>query len=126
MTVHFVYRSHYQGPMGLYHKAFAERTVLEWFQNHWEGIPYDEETAYGGQDRVAEVLGCSVYGFNSLFNAIARHALSPPRTERRLVELLRQHLYLEGELRAAPHLLQMLTDDDEIELAYYFFDDEYL
>src|SRR5262249_28446828 len=35
-------------------------------------------------------------------------------------------LYVEGEILAAPHLLQVLTDDDEIQLAYYFFDDTYL
>ena len=29
-------------------------------------------------------------------------------------------------MRFKPHALQVLTDDDEIELAYYFFDDHYL
>src|SRR5262249_61803222 len=35
------------------------------------------------------------------------------------------HLYI-NEIRTSPGLLQVFTDDDEIELAYYFFDDTYL
>jgi hypothetical protein len=33
---------------------------------------------------------------------------------------------VEGEIKYKPHALQVLTDDDEIELAYYFFDDHFL
>jgi uncharacterized protein (TIGR02996 family) len=33
---------------------------------------------------------------------------------------------VEGEIRFTPHYIQVLTDDDELEMAYYFFDDEFL
>jgi uncharacterized protein (TIGR02996 family) len=122
MTVHFVYRSHYDAPSGLHHRSFPEATVLDWFRSHWEGVLYDDHP----ERRVEKWLGAEVYGFGSLLNAIAENELPPPRSERQLAGLLEEHLYLEGELLAGPHLLQMLTDDDEIQMAYYFFDDAYL
>jgi uncharacterized protein (TIGR02996 family) len=122
MAVHFVYRSHYQWPAGLRRQQFADATVLDWFRNHWWGITYEN----GAHERAAELLGMDVYGFGSLFMAIAEHQLPPPRTNRDLAAVLREHLYVEGEIRCAPHAVQVLTDDDEIQMAYYIFDDEYL
>jgi uncharacterized protein (TIGR02996 family) len=122
MTVHFVYRSHYHGPTGLYRRTFDDATVLDWFVKRWQGRDYDD----GAHELAKKLLGTHVYGFASLFQAILEHKLPPPKTHRQLVKLLNEHLYLEGELRAGPGLLQMLTDNDEIQLAYYFFDDAYL
>jgi uncharacterized protein (TIGR02996 family) len=122
MTVHFVYRSHYHGPTGLYVKHFDEPSILEWFRNRWRGVRYDA----GAHEYAAELLGTNVYGFASLFDRIAEHALPAPRSSRSLQETLEAHLYVEGEVLFSPHVVQVLTDDDEIQLAYYFFDDEYL
>jgi uncharacterized protein (TIGR02996 family) len=122
MTVHFVYRSHYHGPTGLYFKRFDEPSVLDWFRGHWHGVRHDD----GAHDTAEEILGTHVYGFASLFDRIAEHSLPPPRSSGALQEVLEEHLYVEGEVRCSPHLIQVLTDDDEIQLAYYFFDDDYL
>jgi uncharacterized protein (TIGR02996 family) len=67
-----------------------------------------------------------VYGFGTLFEAAAEHHLPPPATADDLELYLAEHLYVEGEIRFRPHCIQVLTDDDEIQLAYYFFDDHYL
>lgn len=123
MTVHFVYRSHYHGPTGLYRRSFDDATVLDWFVNRWQGRSSEDDSAH---ELAEEYLGTAVYGFGSLFQRIDEEGLPAPRTEHELVEELREHLYIEGEILASPHLLQMLTDDDEIQLAYYFFDDTYL
>jgi uncharacterized protein (TIGR02996 family) len=122
MTVHFVYRSHYHGPTGLYVKRFDEPSILDWFRNRWRGVRYDA----GAYRYAEELLGTYVYGFASLFDRIAEHSLPPPRSSRALQEVFDEHLYVEGEVLFSPHLMQVLTDDDEIQLAYYFFDDEYL
>jgi uncharacterized protein (TIGR02996 family) len=122
MTVHFVYRSPYEGPMGLYHTEFPEATLLDWFRTHWHPVTYDD----GADERAAAVLGRDVYGFSSLYNAIAEDGLPPPRSSRQLAGYLEDCLYVEGEVRCSPHLIQALTDDDELQLAYYFFDDDYL
>ncbi|MCC2670929.1 MAG: hypothetical protein K0Q72_3400 [Armatimonadetes bacterium] len=122
MSVYFVYRSHYAGPTCQHVRRFEDESVLAWFQARWEGAA-DPDAAYA---RVKELLGTDVYGFNSLFTAIAESSLPCPKTARQLAELLEEHLYYEGELLCKPHAIQVLTDDDELELSYYFFDDHYL
>jgi uncharacterized protein (TIGR02996 family) len=121
MTVHFVYRNQ-QGPTGLFHRRFQEATVLDWFANHWEGF-LDWESAY---EHVIDLLGCSVYGFHRLFEAIAVDALAPPRTARRLQEALERANMIHTEVHVSTHCVQAATDDDETELAWYFVDDAYL
>jgi uncharacterized protein (TIGR02996 family) len=122
MSVYFVYRSEYEGPTGKYVKRFAERSVLAWFRNYWQAL-----ADYAAASQwVKETLGCPVYGFGSLPQAIALHSLGPPATNNELERCLREHLYVEGEIRFSSHALQVLTDDDEIELAYFFFDDLFL
>jgi uncharacterized protein (TIGR02996 family) len=121
MSVYFVYRSHYEGPACKHLKRFEDASVLDWFRKRWTGLA-DEEA----HEWAARELGTRVYGFGSLFQAIAEHGLPVPRTESQLHQILTDHLYVEGEVLARPHCLQVLTDDDELEMAYYFFDDHFL
>lgn len=124
MGVYFALRTHYDFPTGKYLRYFPEdESVLAWFQRHWQGKSRekDEEKGY-----VREILGCEVYGFATLFEAIAEHNLARPQTMRQLVALLNEHLYVEGEILSTNRVIQVLTDDDELELAYYFFDDAYV
>jgi uncharacterized protein (TIGR02996 family) len=121
MTVYFVYRSHYRTPTLNDVRRFEDDSVLAWFRRHWVGLQPEE--AY---DHVERLFGRRVYGFGSLFEAIAEHALRPPASDAALAETLEEHLYVEGALRCRPHLIQVLTDDDELEMAYYFFDDHFL
>jgi uncharacterized protein (TIGR02996 family) len=122
MSMYFVYRSHYDIPSGNHVKWFEDASVLDWFRNHWQGIA-DGKAAH---QHVEKLLGCSVYGFGTLFGAIAEHSLDAPKSAARLRELLEEHLYVEGEILFKPHLIQVLTNDDELEMAYYFFDDQFL
>lgn len=115
MAVYFIFRSHYEGPTGLLVKQFKDATVLDLYRNYWR--------RYAALEKA---LGGYVYGFDSVFEAAAEQELDPPRTSTELGEYLEEHLYVEGELRFKPHVIQALTDDDELELAYYFFDDQYL
>ena len=97
-------------------------SVLGWFQGVWERAKAAENVA----DWVEAELGTSVYGFASLLEAARDHALPPPLSDPVLMSYLEENLYVEGEFKYRPHALQVLTDDDEIELAYFFFDDDYL
>jgi uncharacterized protein (TIGR02996 family) len=124
MAVYFVYRCHYAGPTEKYVKRFEEDTVLDWFRTHWNHLATTDRRA--AHTRVKEVLGQSVYGFSSLFHAAGEHSLPPPETDDQLRSYLEQHLHVEGELLFSPHVLQVLTDDDELQMAYFFFDDHYL
>jgi uncharacterized protein (TIGR02996 family) len=124
MSTYFVYRSPYHGPAGKYLKRFDDATVLDWFRNHWRALP--DGPGHPAGRYATQVLGTDVYGFASLFERIAEKGLSAPASEQALGRLLRANLYVEGEVRLAPHCVQVLTDDDELELAYYFFDDDFL
>lgn len=124
MGVYFALRTHYDYPTGKYLRYFPEcESVLAWFQRYWQGRNSEDDTVPGYD---YEILGCNLYGFNSLFEAIAEHNLAPPKTMRQLSALLNEHLYVEGEILISANAIQVLTDDDELELAYYFFDDHYL
>jgi hypothetical protein len=97
-------------------------SVLGWFQAVWERA----KQAPDAEEWVKDELGCDVYGLYSIFEAAQKLSLPAPASDRTLRTYLDEHLYTEGEFRFKPHALQVITDDDEIELAYYFFDDHYL
>ncbi len=120
MAVFFVYRSHYDDPAGKRLKRFDDRTVLDWFRNHWA------ELRAGKYARLKKLLGFSIYGFSSLFEVADEEDLPPPESDEELGEYLEAHLYSEGPILYQPHLLTVQTDDDELEVCYYVFDDLYL
>jgi hypothetical protein len=122
MSVYFVYRSEYEGPSGKHVRKFEADTVLGWFRQVWEPA----KQAADASEWVKSEIGTSVYGFYSLFENARENNLPAPTSDRVLKSYLEEHLYAEGEIKYKPHALQVLTDDDEIELAYYIFDDEYL
>ena len=122
MSVYFVYRSHYEGPAGKHVQKLPGDSVLDWFKTVWN----EAKKAPDVGEWANSTLGCDVYGFASIFEAAREESLKPPSTDAKLEEDLSEHLYVEGEMLYQPHALQVLTDDDEIELAYYFFDDHYL
>ncbi|MCI0456268.1 MAG: TIGR02996 domain-containing protein [Gemmataceae bacterium] len=120
MSVYFVYRSHYEGPSGKHVRRFDADTILDWFRSHWK--PLADEAA---REYARKLLGCEVYSFGRLFTSIAEQSVPPPRTMRELAGHLEQFLYV-NEMRSSTHALQIYTDDDDLEMAIYFFDDQYL
>ena len=122
MSVYFVYRSHYEGPSGKHVRRLDGDSVLGWFQAIWERAKQADDAS----EWVKSEIGTSVYGLASIFEAAREHDLPPPTSDRMLKSYLEEHLYVEGEIKYKPHALQVLTDDDEIELAYYIFDDGYV
>ncbi|MBX2804130.1 MAG: hypothetical protein KTR31_41095 [Myxococcales bacterium] len=123
MAVTFVLRSHYLGPTDKHVVRFEDDTVLDWFVRHWAVLAGDDHAAF---ESARAVLGTQVYGFASLGRRIGELGLAPPDSVDALRELLEAHLYYEGALSVGPHTVQVLTDDDELQLAYYFFDDHFL
>jgi hypothetical protein len=116
--MYFVYRSHYEGPLSRRVRQVPDRSVLEWFRRGW-GCP-------APRDWVEAELGGPVYGLASIFEAAGAKGLVPPETVGELRALLHEHLYVEGDsdwIRLDEHSLRVRTDDDEVELAYYCFDE---
>lgn len=121
MAVYVVYRSHYC-PACKQVKRFDDTSVLDWFRNHWAKLagaddPYRE---------LRDLLGFYVYGFASLFERAGEDGLPAPASDAELSEYLQEFLYSEGPILYEPHLLTVQTDDDELQVAYYLFDDDYL
>ena len=124
MAVYFYYRCPYEGPAGGRLRRFEDDTVLDWFRNRWHSLgDTDDKVVF---ERVTREMGCEVYSFSTLFTEAARGAWQPPTNARELGECVASGVYNNHVLCPSPHVLQVDTDDDEVGLAYYFFDDHYL
>lgn len=119
----FVYRSHYEGPLSKRIRRIEAPSVVDWFREKLT----EARRAETPRDIANADLGGYVYGFGTVFEAVKEHDLRPPRTTEALEKILREHLYVEGgeeNVLIDDHSLRVRTDDDEVELAYFFFDDE--
>lgn len=123
----FVYLSGYEGPS-------RKRVVrldgcpdaLEWFRRGlgaaraWPELGEDERYA-AANELVEASCGGHVYGLESVFQRAHERELPVPGSWGDLADLLRQHLYVEGEVIVREPTVRVLTDDDEVTLAYFFF-----
>jgi hypothetical protein len=91
-------------------------TVLEWFRLHWDGTP---QTTADGQALER------AYGLGHLFATIADKGIGCPADDTALMALLRKHIHSEGDIEVEAHFVHVATNDDEVDIAYYFFDDEF-
>ncbi|MFI5912464.1 hypothetical protein [Dactylosporangium sp. NPDC051541] len=118
-AVLFVYRSHYEGPWSKLIRPLPDRSVLDFFRRAWS---CDNAEAF-----LEAELGADVYGLDSVFERAREHRLPAPTSVDELRKVLHEHLYVEGEagdyIRLDEHSLRVRTDDDEVELAYFFLDD---
>ncbi len=121
MPVYFVYRCHYGAPSEKHIRRFEYDTVLEWAQAVWKQFETDD-AAY----KYAEELlgGLRVYSFGSLFFADPEFpAPKRPKTMKQV------HDWFEGMYDPTavngPHHIQVVTDDDEMDMAVFVFDDHY-
>jgi hypothetical protein len=133
MPTYFVYRSPYDSLLGKHVWRADHGTIVDWFRRSWDcgGTSADEDE----QDLRAvawlrDELGTCPYGLSSIFTAAGRERLPPPSSEEELFASLREHLYVEGDkqsrLLCQPAAFQVYTDDDNLDVAYYFFDQTFL
>ncbi|MEU4426457.1 hypothetical protein AB0F81_38025 [Actinoplanes sp. NPDC024001] len=98
-----------------------DATVLDWFRRGWNQEDPEEW--------IENELGGDVYGLDSIFLKAGERNLPRPETVDELRALLHEYLWVEGDdkatnIRLGEHALRVRTDDDEVDLAYYFIDDE--
>ena len=124
MPVYFAYRSHYRNPAAVHVRQFDADTVVGWFRGIWKPIPEDRSAPYPSAEYADRLIGRRVYSFANLFERIAEHGWPPPRGMRELADRLQYALYV-TEMTHGPHHVQILTDDDELEMAVYVFDGHY-
>lgn len=102
-----------------------DTTVLAWFRRNLSRTR---------KQRISELNG-PVYGLESVFDNDdeldePRHDVDEPRntpsSDVELVDLICRTLYSEGGHEVRAHFIAVETDDDEIPIRYWFFDDEFL
>ncbi|MBM0256478.1 hypothetical protein JNW89_05955 [Micromonospora sp. 4G55] len=116
--MYFVERSRVDSPFSKLVFHVPETTVLGWFQRAWHHE--DPEALLDAE------IGGGAYGFDSIFEAIEEHRLPCPQTLDELRELLDEHLWVESDdpIRLDERGLRVRTNDDEVDLAYFFLEDE--
>ncbi|SFQ47929.1 hypothetical protein SAMN04489713_1387 [Actinomadura madurae] len=117
--VYFVSRWREESPFSKRVVTVPDTTVLGWFRRGWKSA--DPEAWIAGE------LGGHVYRLDSIFDEAQKRNLPEPQSIDELRELLHEHLWVEGDtdfIRLGEHALTVRTDDDEVDLAYYFIDDK--
>jgi hypothetical protein len=119
--MHFVCRWLEESPFSKRVVTVPDATVLDWFRRGWE---HDDPRGWLDSE-----LGGPVYGLESIFEEVQERRLPRPESVDELRGLLDEHLWVEGDdegtfIRLGEHSLRVRTDDDEVDLAYYFVDDE--
>lgn len=121
MKITFAYRSGYV-PNNRHLREFEAESVLSWFVQNWPVLsaPSNSEQA---SEALQTLLGVRPYGL-----PVSDHddetPVAAPRSLKELTEKLEAFTY-NNEVLVSKHCAQVLTDDDEIELAWYVFDEEY-
>lgn len=130
MKIYFAYRSGYI-PNHRHLRVFEADSVLDWFVQNWPVLserPDQEEHSESEEEgALALFLGEQPYGLP--LSDVADEGEKPariaaPRNLKELKEKVESFAYC-GEVLVAKNCVQVLTDDDEIELAWYVFDEEY-
>lgn len=118
MKIYFAYRTGYHSNHR-YLKEFESNSILEFFQTHWQTFINNES--------YEDLFGIDVYGFpiHQYQEEVDEFVIPPkPTTLDELKERLEKGVYC-NDIIVGEHCVQVLTDDDEIELAWYVFDETY-
>lgn len=94
-------------------------SVLAWFQRVWR-------RALDGDASSDDDLGGYVEGFDHLLDAVREERVPLPHTCADLESALERHLYYERDLEVRDHFVRVETDDDEVKIEYFFFDDAFV
>ena len=92
-------------------------SVLAWFQQYWSS---------GDHACYRDELKGDVYGLGSLIDKVAEFGVPAPIRGTELPPLLEKYMYYERNIEAEEHFVHVETDDDEVDLEYFFFDDFFL
>ncbi len=116
MKIYFAYRSGY-----IYNnrhvRTFEAASVLDWFVGNWELLCSQEAKA------IENFLGAHPYGL-PVTNYQEQKSVEAPRNLRDLKDKLENFVY-SNQVLVKKNCVQVFTDDDEIELAWYVFDEIY-
>ncbi len=115
MKIYFAYRSAYL-PNNRHLKAFEADSILDWFQKNWSTFCQDDTA-------VTNLLGTSVYGF-PVYSYDDSPLPGPPTDFEDLENKIQKYIY-SNVIIGDEECLCVFTDDDEIELAWFVFTENY-
>jgi hypothetical protein len=119
----------YEPPAGKRIRRLPDASVLGWFQRIWAATAGvvdigDEWEAYQFvRQQLRAELGGEVDGLDAVFVAARQQGLDMPRSWQELRALLETVVAVEYEVRTDAHSVRAHTTNEDIYLAYYFFDD---
>jgi uncharacterized protein (TIGR02996 family) len=119
MAVYLVYRCYYTAPGERQVRKFEARSLLDWFKSIWTPIADPEDSVRHARQLLG---GLDVALFRDLFRNIAEAGLARPRNMDQVsaglvgVEIWEDH---------APHYLQVMFEERDLQLAVYLFDDQF-
>jgi hypothetical protein len=119
----------YEPPAGKRIRRLPDASVLGWFQRMWTATAAvvdadDEWQAYQFvRQQLRAELGGEVDGLDSVFVAARQQGLDMPGSWQELRALLEAALAVEYEVRTDAHSVRAHTNNEDVYLAHYFFDD---
>lgn len=129
MKIYFAYRTGYE-PNLRFLNSFESDSILEWFLENWNTLCSEE---------YSDLLGTDVYGFpitennegsesatQSFFSKLfgKKKQETKPKNIQELLQILEAGIYV-NEIEGNENYIKAATDDDEIELAWFIFTEEY-
>jgi hypothetical protein len=123
MSVYLIYREPYNRENCKYVKRFPNHDLLGWIHHLWE-IVLGCEDGDELSKNVANFLGAKMYGF--WFYGILEEKIEKPATVGDAAEIFSTVGYITDVKTNERNFIQLLTDDDELGLAFYLFDHTYL
>lgn len=129
MSIHLVYRTPYREKNLKFHKKFSEDSLIEWFGSLWE---YYDKDADRFHSNVIKYIGSNIYGFTGPFYSEIDskefdEGLSnpiPPKTIQEIKEKIDNGYTIAIDV-VNDEAIQVLTEDDELDSAYYIFTENY-
>jgi len=118
--VYLVSRSEYEVPLGHRTDVFESPDLLTWFQDHWRTA--ELERVVSGKSWEAKGVHTGWSAFSQVFQQMEEE--EPPQTWSQLEAFLAA-CPTEGAILVSEHAIQGITDDDEIDMAWYLFDEEF-
>lgn len=121
MALYFSNRSPFDNLTSKFTKRIEADSILVWFQKIWR-TDLSEEALY---KHFKNLFGTHFYGLVHFAYNLAENKPPIPSNIQELEESLRKYFYVNNIKFEEGKYLEILTDDDELSLAWYLIEEEY-
>lgn len=121
MALYFIYRTPYNTLVSKFTKRIEANSILEWFQQIWR-------LDLNGADLTQffiETFGMEVYGIVDIGYPIVGRQIQQPESFDELIKIIKENAYINSLKTENEKYLEVETDDDDFDLAWYLIEEEY-